>query len=107
MHACLPVYVCVCVCVRACACARAIVCARTKCAFWSFGHIFMCFLLCLRRKAMAVVGVTLKGEKAFRTTLLNQLYEECKAITSRDLTALRVIASITIKAANVHHLLTM
>ncbi len=31
-------------------------------------------------KAMAVLGVTLKGVKALRTTLLEQLYSECKAV---------------------------
>eukprot|EP00983_Pelagomonas_calceolata_P086296 1156729-Pelagomonas_calceolata.AAC.2 len=30
------------------------------------------------RKALAVVGVSLKGEKAFRTALLNQLHDECR-----------------------------
>ena len=29
------------------------------------------------RKAFAIVGVELKGEKAIRTTYLNRLYEEC------------------------------
>ena len=29
------------------------------------------------RKAFAIAGVQLKGEKAFRTTYLNRLFEEC------------------------------
>ena len=33
------------------------------------------------RKAFAIAGVQLKGEKAFRTTYLNRLFEEC---SSRD-----------------------
>eukprot|EP00967_Tisochrysis_lutea_P118815 scaffold193386_cov17-Tisochrysis_lutea.AAC.1 len=42
-------------------------------------HASKCSLLdCTCRKALAVVGVSLKGEKAFRTALLNQLHDECR-----------------------------
>jgi len=39
---------------------------------------------------MSVVGVALKGEKAFRTTYLNQLFDECKEMKDTELKKLLV-----------------
>jgi len=48
--------------------------------------------LCVRRKSLAVLGLKLKGEKAFRTTLLDQLHGECKEIVDDTLSGMMVSA---------------
>ncbi len=36
------------------------------------------------RKALAILGLNIKGGKAFHTTLLEQVYSECKTVVDKD-----------------------